>query len=162
MIHHMSIAAECPQRVAQALAEIWQGKAAQCVHSFPPGTYVVFAGDEYGTSIEVFPLDTELRPGTAEQMGEFGKNSAAFGFTATHAAISVNASIEQIEQIAAREGWRAVRCSRGGAYDVIEFWLENRVMLELLTPEFSAQYAEAMQPQNIDAIVQFLTTDSRA
>jgi len=61
MIRHMSIAAECPQRVAQAIAEIWQGKAAQCIHSFTPGTYIVFAGDEYGTSIEVFPLNLNTK-----------------------------------------------------------------------------------------------------
>jgi hypothetical protein len=38
------------------------------------------------------------------------------------------------------EGWRVVRCSRESFFDVIEFWLENRLMIELLTPEMASQY----------------------
>jgi hypothetical protein len=163
MIHHITIASENPRRVGEALAEILPGKAVHMVpsdaHPFPSGTCLVFCGDEYGTSIDILPFQTELHPGD-EVRDQFVKNPAASGFTATHAAVSVNTSIEHIEQIAAREGWRAIRTSRGGAYEVMEVWLENRVMLELLPPEFSAQYAEAMHPRNIDAIVQFFSTGS--
>jgi hypothetical protein len=60
MIHHMSIAAESPQRVAQALAEIWQGKAAQCVHSFPPDTYVVFAGNNFSINAPALVISQQV------------------------------------------------------------------------------------------------------
>ena len=49
---------------------------------------------------------------------------------------------EEIHTIGEREGWRAVRLSRG-PHDVIELWLENRVMLELMTPEMTADYLAA-------------------
>jgi hypothetical protein len=32
---------------------------------------------------------------------------------------------------------------------VIEFWLENRVMIEFLTPEMANQYLTLMQPENL-------------
>jgi hypothetical protein len=45
-------------------------------------------------------------------------------------------------ELAARHGWRALRLSRG-SFDVIEFWIENCVMLEILTPEMAADYLRA-------------------
>jgi hypothetical protein len=44
--------------------------------------------------------------------------------------------------IAEREGWRAIELSRG-AFRVIEFWIENRVMLELLTEDMAQEYLQA-------------------
>lgn len=37
------------------------------------------------------------------------------------------------------EGWRALRLTRG-PFDVIEFWIENTVMLELMTPDMADDY----------------------
>jgi hypothetical protein len=68
------------------------------------------------------------------------------------AAISVTKTQEEIEEIGKREGWRVVRCNRESFFDVIEFWLENQVMLELLTPEMTAQYLTATQPENLKKI----------
>ena len=45
-----------------------------------------------------------------------------------------------IAALAAREGWRTVRCSRGGIFEVIELWLENALMVEVLTAEMQADY----------------------
>ena len=54
-------------------------------------------------------------------------------------------SEQQIRAVADREGWRAVRCNRG-AFNVVEVWVENAVMLELLTPQMSAEYLAAVRP----------------
>ncbi|MGK7872786.1 MAG: hypothetical protein AB4426_05570 [Xenococcaceae cyanobacterium] len=147
MIHHISIPAENPFHVAKVLAEIFDGSFAQ----FPPnpGSYISFPADEYGTAVEVYPLGTEMIPGKDDRSVEFQQNSSPSRFIATHAAISVQLSQEQIEQIAAREGWRAVRCNRDGQFDVIEFWIENAVMLELLPPEMTLQYTKATDPQKL-------------
>lgn len=76
MIHHISIAAENPQHVAQVLAEIFQQVA-------------------------------DIR----------------------------------FERIGVQESWRVVRCRRGGLVDVLlEFWVENRLMLELVPPEMMGQF----------------------
>jgi len=61
-------------------------------------------------------------------------------FGSTHVAIQCAKSQTEIEAIAAREGWRAVLCSRGGMFDVIEFWLENCTLIEVLTLGMQADY----------------------
>ncbi|MBD2508409.1 hypothetical protein H6G91_14145 [Nostoc muscorum FACHB-395] len=147
MIHHISISVKNPQHVAEVLAEALNGQA---FPFFPhPGSYMVFPLDEYGTGIEVYPLKTQLMPGEGDKQCTFAENPTSSGFTATHAAISVSSSQEKIELIAKREGWRVLRCNRDSFFDVIEFWLENTVMIELLTPEMSAQYLAVTQPENL-------------
>ena len=47
--------------------------------------------------------------------------------------------VGDILAIAEREGWRALRLPRG-PFDVIELWIENTVMLELMTPDMAAAY----------------------
>ena len=44
-----------------------------------------------------------------------------------------------VEAIARREGWKCFRCNRG-PFHVIEVWLENQLMVEILPPEFAAEY----------------------
>jgi hypothetical protein len=74
-------------------------------------------------------------------------------FTSTHVMISVPASIEQIEQIAAREDWLVQQANFG--FDYILFWVENRLLLELLTPEMTVQYKAVTRPENVRKIFVF-------
>ncbi|MFB2770393.1 hypothetical protein ACE1AT_14045 [Pelatocladus sp. BLCC-F211] len=149
MIHHISVSAKNPQHVAQVLAKVLKGQLAP----FPPhpGSYIVFPGDEYGTAVEVYPLGSEILPGTApNEQCKFVNSDNPSSFTATHAAISVSVTQEEIEQIGMSEGWRVVRCNRDSLFDVIEFWVENRLMIELLTPEMASQYlAFTKQPEKL-------------
>ncbi|MEH2135798.1 hypothetical protein [Nostoc sp.] len=150
MIHHLSISVQNPLHVAEVLAEVLNGQA---FPFFPnPGSYMVFPLDEHGTGIEVYPLKTRLMPGEGDKQCIFVEDATPSGFTATHAAISVSSSQEKIELIGKREGWRVLRCNRDSFFDVIEFWLENKIMIELLTPEMSAQYLAATQPVNLKKI----------
>lgn len=152
MIHHISISAENPERVANVIAEIWQG------YAFPfvafPGSYIVFKNDDKGTGIEVLPLNMELVSGGEGHPSQHRINENASRFTVTHAALSVPASEEQIMEIAAREGWRAETFSRDGFFSVVELWVENRMLLELLPPAFAARYLEIATPQNYAALLQ--------
>lgn len=145
MIHHISLPARNPLHVAEVLAELFKGYCAP----FPShaGSHVAFAGDEYGTLVEVYPLGTEMIPGENEKPIQYRQNTS-HQFIATHAAISVPLNQFQIESIAEREQWRCVRCSRG-YFDVIEFWLENSVLLELATPELARQYTAVLAPENL-------------
>lgn len=139
MIHHISLAAENPRHAASVIAELWGGKA----YPFPlhPGSYIAIAGDKHGTAIEVYPLGTELIPGSEDEPVQFCDRGIYTEFLATHAALSVPASLEQIQQIGDREGWRVLPSNRG-SFEIIEFWLENRLMIELLTPDLVTQYEE--------------------
>lgn len=147
MIHHLSIAAKNPDRVANVLAEVWQGKA----YPFPPhpGSYMVFPGDEYGSAIEIYPLGTEIAPKDGDEPN-FEYNPSASELTATHAAVSVPTSQETIAQIGDREGWRVQVCDRG-PFHVVEFWVENRLLLELLPPAMASEYLEFVKPENLEA-----------
>lgn len=151
MIHHLSISAQNPQHVAQILAEILQGQPT--AHPFNSDAYIVFPFDEYGTEIEVFPLGTEITPGDNDEKRAYIPNPTASKYTATHVMISVPASIEQIEQIAKREDWLVQRANFG--FDYILLWVENRLLIELLTPEMAVQYKAVAHPENLRKLFVF-------
>jgi hypothetical protein len=146
MIHHISVAVDNPLHIAEVLSEVLQGH----LYPFPPhpGSYMVINGDEHGTGIELLPAGTELIPGTNES--QFQANATPSHFTPFHAAISVPTSQEKMEQIGTREGWLVRFCDRG-PFAVMEFWIENKLMLEFLTPEMAPQYLEFAKPQNYEA-----------
>lgn len=145
MIHHLSIAAHDPGRVASVLAEILEGQA----FPFPPtaGGFIAIAEDGHGTAIEVYPLATEMVPGKEHEGVRFARAATPAEFTATHAALSVALDEARIKAVAAREGWQAETCERGGGiFSVVEFWVENRVLLEFLTADMARDYLAAMTP----------------
>ncbi|MDJ0724380.1 MAG: hypothetical protein QNJ38_04640 [Prochloraceae cyanobacterium] len=148
MIHHISLPASDPANVAKVIAELWQGYCAP----FPShaDSYVALAGDKYGTVIEVYPLGTKMTPGQGDRPIQFQKEDAPSPYISSHAAISVKISEEKIKEIGKQQGWRVVRCSRG-EFDIIEFWVENSVLLEIATPELAQKYLEILAPEKLAA-----------
>lgn len=149
MIHHISISAADPRHAAGVLAELWRGSALPFPHA--PDSYVVISGDSYGTAIEVYPLGGDASPGDGREAQTPGGVTAS-RYTATHAALSVPVGEERVREIAGREGWRVERASRGGAFEVLELWVEGRLLLELLTPELVPQYLDFMMPRKYAAL----------
>jgi hypothetical protein len=49
--------------------------------------------------------------------------------------------------IAAREGWIARVCDRGGVFTLVESWLENKFMLELMSASEWARYRKVMNAE---------------
>ena len=147
MIHHLSIAAHDPKHVAAVLAEFMGGVAVP----FPPnpGSFFALQLDEHGSGIEVYPAGTELQPGGASG-GSFVKKPEGRGFGPTHFALSVAAGADAVEAIAQREGWQCYRCNRG-PFHVIEVWVENESMVELLPPEYAAEYLAFTSPAKVAA-----------
>lgn len=156
MIHHISIAVKNPQRVAGVLAEIMEGQVYSAPPGFPVDARIVFSGDEHGTLIEVLPYGTELHPNDA-QAGWRAGGEPNSSFVASHAYISVNLDADQLLRIGAREEWLARRCNRG-PFELIELWLENRILIEFATPEMSAQYVGLLtDPEAMRAVMQLPT-----
>ncbi|MFV8817493.1 hypothetical protein [Haliea sp. E17] len=143
MLFHASIPAENCERVAQVLAEIWQGSYAP----FPPcpGGYIAMAGDDRGTEIEVFPWTCENHIGEVEL--DIVPRTAGNGHSACHLAVATPLEEEDILAIASREGWTARVCDRGGCFHVIEVWLENRFLVEVLTAPMQAEYVAFLKPE---------------
>lgn len=151
MIHHISIDAHNPLRVASVLAEILAGK----VYKFLiPGSYLVIPFDHYGTHIVVFKEGNVWSPGNETESAKVLQTEPA-NLVSIHAAISVPTSCQQIEQIGQREGWRVLIRKQGDnvPFSAIEFWVENRVLCEFFPADFISQYLQTMQ---LDAIAKIL------
>jgi hypothetical protein len=151
MIHHISIDAHNPLRVASALAEILHGKLYKFLI---PGSYIVMPFDNYGTHLVVFKEGDVWAPGTDVESAQI-LQTAPTNLVAVHAAISVPITHQQIEQIGRREGWRVLTRKQGDVvpFSMIEFWVENRILFEFLPPEFLPQYLQTMQPEMIEQIL---------
>jgi hypothetical protein len=137
MIHHISIAAQEPQRVAGALAELLGG----FVIPFPPnpGSFMAIGRDGHGTGVEVHPADVVLELGDARG-AQFGRVAASSPFSPVHMALSVDCDEAAVRALAEREGWEIRLCSRGGDFDVLELWLENRFLVEVMPPALTERY----------------------
>jgi hypothetical protein len=156
MIRHLSIPAADPRRVARALARILGGRA----YVFPvyPGSWIAIAGDPSGTAVEVYPENRVLVPGS----GSAGDAPSPGGWAtaphevqiadaplvrriATHLAVDSPLSVAELLALGRAEGWRAIECDRSGAFNVVEIWLEDRVLVEALDPANAARVAGFMQ-----------------
>ncbi len=158
MINHISIAVNDPEKVANVLAELWDGM----VFPFPPapGSFFVVANDGRGSAVEITPAGTVLVPGeglpdendldvaTEEYEARFVQSELRPRYVATHLNINTQKNIDEIRDIAKREGWRVLVCNRGeGLFQLVEVWVENRFMLEVMTPEQTARYIEITNPE---------------
>jgi hypothetical protein len=151
MIHHISIDAQDPFRVASVLAEIWNGK----VYKFLiPGSALVIPFDDCGTHIVVLQRGDVWSPGTEAEAAKI-RQADTSQLASAHAAISVPIDCEHIEQIGQREGWRVLIRHKGPTvpFSAVEFWVENRVLIELFTSDFLPEYLQTMQPAVIAQIM---------
>ncbi|MCP5432812.1 MAG: hypothetical protein H6923_06030 [Alphaproteobacteria bacterium] len=147
MLFHASIPADRPEHVAKVVAELWRGDYS----AFPPfpGSFIAFAGDARGSEIEVVPRGQRLVPDGAE-VG--WRNEAPSPASEVHLAVASPLTAGEILALARREGWTARVCDRGGVFHVVEFWIENKFLLEVLTEEFQAEYLAFMDPARFRAL----------
>lgn len=150
MIHHASLAARDPRRVATILAELLGGRA----YRFPifEGSYQVVAGDADGTMIEIYPENTQLEP-----EGGFVRAERPAAYHPFHLLLSVPLAASDIERIASREGWRcdagvAGLPGRPPAFHLYRVWVENRILVECVPEAMIGEYKRYMQFATLDEI----------
>lgn len=155
MIHHVSLAARDPKHVAQVLAELMGGRC----YPFPGGiadSFIAVSGDAHGTAVEVYPDGMRLRPdGHNAVRGEHAGPDGEYG--PFHLLLSVPTDQATVEQIGKREGWTTRLCGRGAPgqkplFHVIEFWLENRIMVEVAPQDMIGDYERRLQFSVLDAM----------
>jgi hypothetical protein len=149
VIFHFSIGADDPRRTATMLAELWRGEA----FYFPmigEGSWVVHAGDERRSTIEVYPRDLALYPRPGDE-GEV-RYEPVSRHGPFHAAVATPLSTEQVEEIGRRYGCHTELRPRG-PFHVVEFWVDNSLMLEMLTPEYQAEYQRFITPDGWRAML---------
>jgi hypothetical protein len=98
-------------------------------------------------------LGAELVPVDGDHDSEARMNPAASRLTPTHAAIATPLSQDEVYAIARREGWTVKYRKRGNIFGVIELWIEDAVLLEVLTAEMQAEYLAAVTPGNWKAML---------
>ena len=134
MLHHASFPSREPERAARVLAELWKGRSLP----FPifPNSFIAIKGDDKGTAVEFYPAGQVLVPGEGGAHVEIQHAAAP---SESHLAIGVDMSEAEVHAVGRREGWRTETHNRG-PFHVIELWIDNLYMLEILTPEFQAEY----------------------
>jgi hypothetical protein len=158
MIAHVSIPARDPRAVAQVFGAIIDG----LVMPFPvvEGAWVAIARDGSGLGVEVVPEACAHHLGHGDPDGRVaqgpmvmpwevqirpdGDPQDASGF---HVAITSKLSVDEILAIGREQGWRAVHCDRGGVFDLVELWIDNRSLVEVLPPGGTARYLAFYTPQ---------------
>jgi hypothetical protein len=133
MLVHASFPAHDPERAARVVAELWRGRSFR----FPvfPSSHVAVKGDERGTIVEFYPAGQALVPGPDGVV--WSRREA--GPSETHLAIGTELDEAAVHAIGRREGWRTQTFSRG-PFRVIELWVDDRFLIEVLTPEMQAEY----------------------
>jgi hypothetical protein len=144
MIHHVSIPARDVDHVTKVLTELtgWR------VIPFPgplPGATMMLADDGQGTGIEIYPDGTTMSPRQGEEQVEFGRADSP-AFVPFHFLLSLDTDRAAVQRIGDREGWRTLNCWRGPPgrpmFELIEFWIENRVMIEIATRDMLPNYLQ--------------------
>jgi hypothetical protein len=148
MLFHASIPADHTAHVARVIAELWNGQ----VLPFPPfpGAYIVLAGDERRTVLDVYPRGREHVPSDGEYA--IRTNPSPSPHSEVHLAIGTVLAEQAVLELARREGWLAQRSRRGGLFDVIELWIENKFLLEVLTSAEQQRYVENLTADNLRAL----------
>lgn len=138
-IAHVSIPADDCRAAAGVLAEIMDGQAVP----FPPGgpdAWMAWAGDG-SVEIEVTPRGSYMAAGPSEVVWCEGPAQRS---SETHVALCVDRPAADVLEIARNAGWTARVCDRAGFFHVVELWVENSYLIEVLDPAFTSEYRESM------------------
>ncbi len=164
MIAHVSVPARDPQATALFLAALIDGLA----FNFPvvPGAWIAVARDGSGLAIEVYPDTMAHHPGQGEadpeakpsgpqtmpwedQIFPDGPQSRPSAF---HLALTSALSEEQVIRLARAKGLRALYCDRAGVFGLVEVWLDNTILVEVLSRKEAQRYQAFMNPQAVAAM----------
>lgn len=164
MIAHVSIPARNPRETALLLAALIDGEA----FAFPvvPGASIAVARDGSGLAIEVYPDTMAHHPGVGgvdpDRPPEGPKampwedqvyaDGAQLRPSAFHFAVASPLDDEQILRLAHRAGLRALKCERGGVFGLVEVWLDDAILVEVLSAREVARYRAFMTPAGCAAM----------
>lgn len=97
---------------------------------------------------EIYPDGRLISPGESD--GEPCRYTVAEKpsvYSSSHVLIHTGLKDEEIKALAEEAGWRLVFDRRKDLFNLWEFWLENRFMVEILTDEFLQELTETYPEQ---------------
>lgn len=137
MLLDASIPARHPAAVAGFIAELWGTEAVPLPPV--PGRFVALAGDGTGAGIEVHPLGVgPLRGWNGTTAGPVPPSAA----TVTRLVIGSALDESEVHLAAGMRGWQSRPAIRR-AWRAIEVWVEERLLVEVLTPEMQEEFRAA-------------------
>jgi hypothetical protein len=158
MIAHLSIPSRNPRDTALFFAALIDG----VVFDFPvvPGASVAVARDGSGCAVEVYPPGMKHHPGRGrpDPSAVVGGPAAMpwedqifaeegdVGPSTFHLALETRLSEAQVSALAEKRGWRALPCDRGGVFGVVEVWVDDLYLVEVVVPEQAGRYRAFMNP----------------
>jgi hypothetical protein len=164
MIAHVSVPARDPRHTALLLATLIDGE----VFAFPvvPGACIAVARDGSGLAIEVYPENMAHHPGSGEpdltlvpsgpqalpwedQIHPDGQQLRPSAF---HFALVSRLDADTVVELAHKAGFRAVRCDRAGVFRLVEVWIDNTMLVEVLDPAEADRYRRFMNPAGCAAM----------
>ncbi|HXC53026.1 MAG TPA: hypothetical protein VN634_19220 [Candidatus Limnocylindrales bacterium] len=138
-IHHFTVPAHDPKRVASVLAEVLGARVVPMPH--PHGSLLVYAGDSDGSAIEIWPAETRGGVGSGRlELSNLPLPEAwpHHGYVTTDAC-----DADAILAAFAREGWRADLVHNGppgAGFSLVRAWIENHATIEIGGREMRAEY----------------------
>jgi hypothetical protein len=135
MILHASVPAKNPQATATTLAELLGGRALP----FGPGagTWTAVGPDPVGNVISVIRSGLELRRVDGEAVDT--REGPPASHSAFHLLIETPLLEKDVFDLARRSGCTAQRAAHG-AIEVIEFWIDDCLLIEVATPQLAEDY----------------------
>ena len=147
MIHHLSITARDPERVATVLAEVIGGEVVVPPQpsSFHVQTRFVCAADSAGTMLVVEPWDVAYLPGDDSGLTMPQVAGSTPEYSATHALIGAKVDVETLAKIFDREKWPWTPVDYT-IFRVVNVWVEGRQLIEFATADMLPDYLACYGP----------------
>ncbi|HYD37205.1 MAG TPA: hypothetical protein VEA60_06300 [Allosphingosinicella sp.] len=149
MILHASIVADRPREAAQMLASLLGGIALPLGPG--DGTWSAIGPDPIGNMISVLRRGSEFRPVPGDHVQT--TIGAAVRHSGFHLLIETPLSETEVLQLAAKSQCLAHRAQHG-AFQVIEFWIDDCLLIEVVTPELGRAYREVIFSDELRARLQ--------
>lgn len=164
MIAHISIPSDNPRETALFFAAVIGG----LVFDFPvvAGASIAVARDGSGTAVEVYPpamkhhpgagaVDPAVKPaGVATMPWEDQIYAETGGHQPSSFHLAIETKLTEAEVISRAQslGWRALACERAGVFGVVEVWVDNIYLVEVLVSEQAARYRSFMNTHGCAAM----------
>jgi hypothetical protein len=139
MILHASVVADTPRHAAETLARLLGGIALPVGPG--EGTWTAIGPDPVGNLISVLQRGSEFHRAQADHvLTKIGDPVRHSGF---HLLIETPMSEADVYELAEARGCQAHRTTHG-AFEVIEFWMDDCLLIEVVTPEMGLAYRETL------------------
>lgn len=139
MIQHVSVTADDPKKTATTIAALLGGTALPLGPT--EGTWTAVARDPIGNMVEVMPRGTEFHRERDRVEMRPGVPARHSGF---HVMFDSPLSEEEIMQVAEERDAVAFR-SKHGPFELLEFWIDDCLLLEVLPPTLSRSYRKFLE-----------------